>query len=114
MRAQVDTASASASDIWPASSMKSVSTTPSMSSREKSHAVPPSSSTSSSGVEKRAWLPEVVTEPLSYESPFLSPRKATPVSSTASIRLWIALWPVEVTPTRRPSEIRWAIRRAPV
>ena len=54
-------ASTFASDICPASSTKSVSTTPVMSSREKSHAVPPRSSTSSSGFEKSGWFPEVVT-----------------------------------------------------
>ena len=50
LRAQVPTASASASDIWPASSTNSVSTRPSMSSRANSHAVPATSSTSSVGL----------------------------------------------------------------
>ena len=49
LRAQVPSASASASETWPASSTNSVSTTPAMSSRAKSQAVPASSSTSSSG-----------------------------------------------------------------
>ncbi len=62
-------ASASASETWPASSMNSVSTTPSISSRENSHAVPASSSTSSSGSENNAWSPELVTNGPSYGRP---------------------------------------------
>jgi len=49
---------------------------------------------------------------------FFSPRNASPISaaasSTASSRLWIALWLVEATPTRLPFAIRCAINRPDV
>ena len=49
---------------------------------------------------------------------FLSPRKLTPsvsaASSISSSRLWIALWLVAATPTRRPRRMRSTTSRAPV
>ena len=49
---------------------------------------------------------------------FFSPRNRRPSSSaafsTSSSRLWIALWLVAATPTRRPRRISSVISRAPV
>ena len=90
----------------------------SISSRVKSHAVPASRSTSSSGTEKSLWSPRSSRTCPLYSSPFFSPRNVTPASSaarsTSSIRLWIDLWLWAVTPTRRPRLIRCTISRAPV
>src|SRR5438874_8538301 len=66
--------------------MNSVSTTPSMSSRPKSQAVPASSNTSSSGSEKCAWFPEVVTNGLSYVA-LLQPAEREPLLARGRLDL---------------------------
>ena len=112
LRAHVPSASASASETCPASSTNSVSTTPAMSSRaeepgragEQQHVVAPAP-------EKCVLRsPSVVTNGALVGVALLQPAERDALArgglSTSSSRLWIALWLVAVTPTRRPRPIR--------
>ncbi len=105
----------------PPSSMKSVSTCWSSSSREKSQDVPASSWSSSSSMSSFdvGAVDELVpsyadSSPLALLQP--AEREARPrraASSTSSRNLWIALWLSAVTPTRCPACMSAIAIRAP-
>ncbi len=99
---------------------------PSSASCANSHAVPAKSWTSGAGVGELLALRRCcVIEALSYsdsslpaldllESAEADSPSSSAACSTSSSRLWIALWLVAVTPTRRPRRMRSMMSRAPV
>ncbi len=112
---QVATATASASENWPASSTNSRSNASRCSCRANSHAVPATSWWSA--VTSALFGSAMSTRAVVARRPCRRPSNATPARGRAArprrSRFWIAAWLGAVMPTRRPARSAATIMRAP-